>query len=103
MRIPPSVNIVVLAVVATALYTMVGQMVPQKEVPAPEVILISKDATTEEMIEIGKPPRFVDKYAPVYIPKPADHTPIPNDIISRVGPCIVRGLFEKKLSKTSLR
>lgn len=54
MKVPPSVNIVVLAVTATALYTMVGQMVPQKEVPAPEVILISKDATTEEMIEIGK-------------------------------------------------
>ena len=39
---------------ATAFYTMVGQMVPQKEVPAPEVMLISKDVSTEEMIEIGK-------------------------------------------------
>jgi len=54
MRIPPSVNVVVLAFVATAFYTMVGQLVPQKEVPAPEVILIPKDVSTEEMIEIGK-------------------------------------------------
>ena len=54
MKIPPSVNIVVLAVAATAFYTLVGQLVPQKEVPAPEVIEISKDISTEEMIEIGK-------------------------------------------------
>ena len=54
MKVPPSVNIVVLTVAATAFYTMVGQLVPQKEVPAPEVIEISKDASTEEMIEIGR-------------------------------------------------
>ena len=54
MRIPPAVNVVLLALGATAFYTMVGQLVPQKEVPAPEVIEISKDVSTEEMIEIGK-------------------------------------------------
>ena len=54
MRIPPSVNIVLMVLGATAFYTMVGQMVPQKEVPAPEVIEISKDVSTEEMIEIGR-------------------------------------------------
>lgn len=54
MKIPPSVNIVVLAVATTAFYTLVGQLVPQKEVPAPEVMEISKDISTEEMIEIGK-------------------------------------------------
>lgn len=54
MRIPPMVNIVVLALGATAFYTTVGQLVPQKEVPAPEVIEISKDVSTAEMIEIGK-------------------------------------------------
>lgn len=54
MKVPPSVNIVVLTVAATAFYTMVGQLVPQKEVPAPEVIEISKDTSIEEMIEIGK-------------------------------------------------
>ena len=54
MRIPPSVNVVLLALGATALYTLVGQLVPQKEVKAPEVIEIPKDVSTEEMIEIGK-------------------------------------------------
>ena len=54
MKIPPSVNIVFLVVVSTLFYTMVGQMVPQKEVPAPEVIEIDKNISTEEMIDIGK-------------------------------------------------
>lgn len=54
MRIPPAVNIVVLIVGATAFYTLVGQMVPQKEVPPPEVIEIAENVSTEEMVEIGK-------------------------------------------------
>jgi len=54
MRIPPAINIVVLILVATGFYTLVGQLVPQKEVPAPEVIEISKDVSTAEMVEIGK-------------------------------------------------
>lgn len=54
MKIPPSINIMLLVLGTTAFYTVVGQLVPQKEVPAPQVIEISKDASTEEMIEIGK-------------------------------------------------
>lgn len=54
MKIPPSITIVGLVLGSTAFYTLVGQIVPQKEVPAPEVIEISKDASTEEMIEIGR-------------------------------------------------
>lgn len=54
MRIPPSLSVVAVALLATAFYTMVGQLVPQKEVPAPEVIEIPKDISTEEMIEIAK-------------------------------------------------
>lgn len=54
MRIPPWLNIIALTLGATAFYTLVGQLVPQKEVPAPEVIEISKDVSTAEMIEIGK-------------------------------------------------
>ena len=34
MRVPPFLNIVVLVLVATGFYTLVGQLVPQKEVPA---------------------------------------------------------------------
>lgn len=54
MRIPPAINIVVLVLAATGFYTLVGQLVPQKEVPAPEVIEIAKDVSTAEMVEIGK-------------------------------------------------
>lgn len=54
MRIPPVVNIVLLVLGATAFYTLVGQMVPQKEVPAPEVVEIATDVSTEEMVEIGR-------------------------------------------------
>ncbi len=54
MRVPPFLNIVVLVLVATGFYTLVGQLVPQKEVPAPEVLEIGRDASTAEMVEIGK-------------------------------------------------
>lgn len=54
MRVPPSINIVVLVLLATAFYTLVGQLVPQKEVPAPEVIEIATDVSTDEMVEIGR-------------------------------------------------
>ena len=54
MNLPPSVNIAILVLASTAFYTLVGQLVPQKEVPAPEVIEIDKDVSTEEMIEIGR-------------------------------------------------
>ncbi len=54
MKVPPLISIVVLVLVATAFYTLVGQLVPQKEVPAPVVIEIAKDVSTQEMVEIGK-------------------------------------------------
>lgn len=54
MSIPPSANILILVLATTAFYTLIGQLVPQKEVPAPQVIEISKDVSTEEMIEIGR-------------------------------------------------
>ena len=54
MKIPVSLQIVLLTVGLTGFYTMVGQSVPQKEVQPPEVIEIAEDVTTEEMVEIGK-------------------------------------------------
>lgn len=54
MRIPPFIIMIVLVLTTTAFYTLIGQMVPQKEVPAPEVMAISKDVSTQEMIEIGR-------------------------------------------------
>lgn len=54
MRVPPFVSIVALVLASTAFYTLVGQMVPQKEVAAPEVLEIARDVSTEKMVEIGK-------------------------------------------------
>lgn len=54
MRIPPSVNILALAVGSTLLYMWVGQLVPQKEVHPPEVVEMAADLSTAEMVDIGK-------------------------------------------------
>ncbi len=53
-KVPVTVQLVVLTLGLTALYTMVGQAVPQKEVHPPEVIEIALDVSPEEMAEIGK-------------------------------------------------
>jgi mono/diheme cytochrome c family protein len=53
-KIPVTVQLVVLTAALTAVYTMVGQSVPQKEVHPPEVIEIASDITTDEMVEIGQ-------------------------------------------------
>jgi mono/diheme cytochrome c family protein len=53
-RIPPAVNVLLLVVAATAFYTYVGQLVPQKEVHPPEDIVISADLTADELIPIGE-------------------------------------------------
>lgn len=54
MRVPPSVNILGLAVGATLLYTWVGQLVPQKEVHPPEVVEVAQDISTGEMVDLGQ-------------------------------------------------
>ncbi|MGH9380844.1 MAG: c-type cytochrome [Thermoanaerobaculia bacterium] len=56
MRIPVALKIAVLTLAATAFYTYVGQLVPQKEVQPPEAAAeLAADLTTEEMVEIGRP------------------------------------------------
>lgn len=54
MKIPISVQLAVLTVGLTALYMMVGQTVPQKEVHPPEVVEIAADVSTEELVAIGQ-------------------------------------------------
>lgn len=54
MKIPLSVKIAVLTVVATAFYTYVGQLVPQKEVHPPEVTELSEEMSTADLVEIGE-------------------------------------------------
>jgi mono/diheme cytochrome c family protein len=39
--------------VTTVLYTYIGQLVPQKEVPAPEVIQLAANLSTAELVDIG--------------------------------------------------
>lgn len=53
-RVPLGVKLAVLVLGTTALYTYIGQLVPQKMVLAPVETKIKKDATTEEMIQIGR-------------------------------------------------
>lgn len=54
MNVPVPLRIAAIALGATAFYTWVGQMVPQKEVQPPQVVEIKKDVTTAEMVAIGK-------------------------------------------------
>jgi mono/diheme cytochrome c family protein len=54
MNVPVPLRLAAIAVGATAFYTWVGQMVPQKEVQPPQVVEIAKDVTTAQMVEIGK-------------------------------------------------
>lgn len=54
MKIPITLQLVVLTVAMTGFYTMVGQSVPQKEVHPPEIIEIAEDVSPEEMVAIGK-------------------------------------------------
>lgn len=53
-KIPITLQLVILTLALTGLYTMVGQAVPQKEVQPPEVIEIAKDVSSDEMAEIGR-------------------------------------------------
>jgi mono/diheme cytochrome c family protein len=54
MRIPLLVRIGGLVLGTTAFYTYVGQMVPQKEVAAPEETVIAADLTPAQMVEVGR-------------------------------------------------
>ena len=54
LRVPLMLRIGLLVVGTTALYTYIGQLVPQKEVAAPVVIELPKDISTQDMIPIGQ-------------------------------------------------
>ncbi len=54
MKIPVPVKVAALVVLTTLFYTYVGQLVPQKEVPAPEAIKIKQDATPAELAALGE-------------------------------------------------
>jgi mono/diheme cytochrome c family protein len=54
LRVPLMLRIGLLVVGTTALYTYIGQLVPQKEVLPPEVIELPDDLTTQDMIPVGQ-------------------------------------------------
>jgi len=54
VTVPHSIRIAALAVVTTAFYGYVGQLVPQKEVQPPEEVAISADLTTAQMVTVGR-------------------------------------------------
>ena len=54
MRIPLILRIGALVLATTAFYTYVGQMVPQKEVQAPQALTLQGDMATADMVKVGR-------------------------------------------------
>lgn len=54
VRVPLMLRIGLLVVGTTALYTYIGQLVPQKQVLPPQVIELPDDLATADMIPIGQ-------------------------------------------------
>jgi mono/diheme cytochrome c family protein len=51
--VPIPLKIAGLVLGSTALYTYIGQLVPQKEVLPPAEVLIAQDATTADLVQLG--------------------------------------------------
>jgi mono/diheme cytochrome c family protein len=54
VRIPVPLKIMALTVASTGFYTVVGQMVPQKEVHPPKEMALKKDMSQDEMLNAGR-------------------------------------------------
>jgi mono/diheme cytochrome c family protein len=54
VRIPVEIKIAALTVATTGFYTLVGQLVPQKEVQPPEETVMSAEMTGEELAATGR-------------------------------------------------
>ena len=53
MKVPLILRIAALVVLATAFYTYVGQLVPQKEVYPPVEVELKANMSTDEMVKVG--------------------------------------------------
>ena len=53
MTVPLPARIGALVLASTAFYTYVGQLVPQKEVQAPQETVLRTDMTTDDMVKVG--------------------------------------------------
>lgn len=54
MKLPLPLKIGALAVATTAFYTLVGQLVPQKEVHPPKEAVLKQEMTADEMVRSGR-------------------------------------------------
>lgn len=54
MKIPLPLKIGALTVATTAFYTLVGQLVPQKEIYPPKEAALKKEMTADEMVKAGR-------------------------------------------------
>jgi mono/diheme cytochrome c family protein len=54
VKVPVPLKIGVLTVATTGFYTLVGQLVPQKEVQPPQEVVFKKEMTQEELVQTGR-------------------------------------------------
>ncbi len=54
MKVPVPLKIGALTVATTAFYTLVGQLVPQKEVQPPKETVLAKEMTQDDLVKAGK-------------------------------------------------
>jgi mono/diheme cytochrome c family protein len=53
MRMPVSLNVILLVVGSSLFYTYVGQLVPQKELLPPAEVVIASDLAPDQMVKVG--------------------------------------------------
>jgi mono/diheme cytochrome c family protein len=54
LKPPPWLNVMLLVLGTTALYTYIGQLVPQKEVLPPQETIMRADMTTDDLVQVGR-------------------------------------------------
>ena len=53
MKVPVTLNVILVVVGSSLFYTYVGQLVPQKQLLPPAEVLIAADLTTDQMVKVG--------------------------------------------------
>ena len=54
LKPPPWLNVILLVLGSTALYTYIGQLVPQKQVMPPEETVMRTDMTSADLVQVGR-------------------------------------------------
>ena len=53
LQVPMPLKLGLLVLGTTAMYTYIGQLVPQKEVQPPQETMMSADMTSEDLVQVG--------------------------------------------------